>query len=94
LAPRRVGGLLEDAVRERGEEPPPDTGFVDEDGVTWELDPNDPDHPDYDLSEDAGYGRWEPLEQGQSRRQRIIVVVAMLLLAAFLVPVLIRFLFS
>ena len=80
-------------MRERGEEEGSDTGFVDEDGVTWELDPNDPSHPDYDLSEAAGYGRWEPLEQGQSRRQRIVIAVAILLLAAFLVPVLIRLLF-
>ena len=81
-------------MRERGEEEGSDTGFVDEDGVTWELDPNDPSHPDYDLSEAAGYGRWEPLEQGQSRRQRIIVAVTILILVALLVPVLIRFLFS
>jgi len=81
-------------VHERGEEDASDTGFVDEDGVTWELDPNDPSHPDYDLSEAAGYGRWEPLEEGQSRRQRIFVAVTVLLLAALLVPVLIRFLFS
>ena len=81
-------------MRERGEEPAPDTGFVDEDGVTWELDPNDPSHPDYDLSDAAGYGRWEPMEQGQSRRQRIIVAVTILLLIAVLVPVVIRFLFS
>lgn len=81
-------------MRERGEEEGSDTGFVDEDGVTWELDPNDPSHPDYDLSEAAGYGRWEPLEEGQSRRRQIIVAVTILLLAALLVPVLIRFLFS
>ena len=81
-------------MHERGEEEASDSGFVDEDGVTWELDPNDPSHPDYDLSDAAGYGRWEPPEQGQSRRQRIIVAVTILLLAALLVPVLIRFLFS
>ena len=80
-------------MRERGEEEGTDTGYVDEDGVTWELDPNDPSHPDYDLSEAAGYGRWEPLGQGQSRLQRIVVTVTILLLAALLVPVLIRFLF-
>ena len=80
-------------MRERGEEEASDAGFVDEEGVTWELDPNDPSHPDYDLSEAAGYGRWEPLEQGQSRRQRVIVAVTILLLMALLVPVLIRFLF-
>ena len=81
-------------MHERGEEEASDSGFVDEDGVTWELDPNDPSHPDYDLSDAAGYGRWEPLEQGQSRRQRILIIVAFLLLMALLVPVLIRFLFS
>jgi len=79
-------------VHERGEEEASDSGFVDEDGVTWELDPNDPSHPDYDLSDAAGYGHWEPLEQGQSRRQRIIVVVAILLLMAILLPLLVRFL--
>ena len=79
-------------MREPGEEPSPDTGFVDEDGVTWELDPNDPGHPDYDLSEAAGYGRWEPMEQWRSRRRWIIVVVAMLLLLAILLPLLVRFL--
>ena len=81
-------------MREQGEEEASDSGFVDEDGATWELDPNDPSHPDYDLSEDAGYGRWEPLEPGQSRRQPIIFAVTILLLAALLVPVLIRFLLS
>ena len=80
-------------MNERGEEQGSDTGFVDEDGVTWELDPNDPSHPDYDLSEAAGYGRWEPLERWQSQRRRIIVVVCILLLMALLAPVLIRFLF-
>ena len=81
-------------MHERGEEEASDTGFVDEDGATWELDPNDPSHPDYDLSDAAGYGRWEPLERGQSRRQRVIFAVTILLLMALLVPVLIRFLFS
>lgn len=81
-------------MHERGEEEASDSGFVDEDGVTWELDPNDPSHPDYDLSDSVGYGGWEPLEQGQSRRQRIIVAVAILLLGAILVPLLVRFLFG
>jgi len=81
-------------VHERGEEETSDSGFVDEDGVTWELDPNDPSHPDYDLSDAAGYGRWEPLEQGQSRRQRILVAVSILLLAAIVLPLLVRFLFG
>ena len=85
-------------MRERGEEQATDTGFVDEDRVTWELDPNDPGHPDYDLSEAAGYGGWEPIERSQSRRQQIIIGVTVLLLLALLGPVLlgpvlIRFLF-
>jgi len=81
-------------VRERGEEEASDTGFVDEEGVTWELDPNDPGHPDYDLSEAAGYGRWEPMERWQSRRQQIIVAVAILMVVALLVPAAIWLLFS
>ena len=30
----------------------------------WELDPNDPTHPDHDLSEDAGYAGWAAVIQG------------------------------
>ncbi|MDP2949571.1 MAG: hypothetical protein Q8P22_08555, partial [Chloroflexota bacterium] len=66
--------------RQRGEEGESDregsdTGFVDEEGTTWELDPNDPSHPDYDLSEAAGYGGWEPAEGSSSVWRRVVVVV-------------------
>jgi len=78
--------------REREEEQAPDTGFVDEDGTTWELDPTDPSHPDYDLSEAAGYGAWEPTEKRSSWLRRVLVVVSILIILGMLLPALIRIL--
>ncbi len=84
--------------RQRGEEGESnregsDTGFVDEEGTTWELDPNDPSHPDYDLSEAAGYGGWEPAEGSSPVWRRVVVVVSLLLAMALVLPPLIRLLF-
>ena len=78
--------------RERDEEEGPDTGFVDEDGTTWELDPTDPSHPDYDLSEAAGYGTWEPTEKRSPWLRRVLVVVSILIILGMLLPALIRIL--
>jgi len=78
--------------REREEEQAPDTGFVDEDGTTWELDPTDPSHPDYDLSEAAGYGTWEPTEKRSPWLRRTLVVVSILIILGMLLPALIRIL--
>ena len=78
--------------REREEEQAPDTGFVDEDGTTWELDPTDPSHPDYDLSEAAGYGTWEPTEKRSPWLRRALVVVSILIVLGMLLPALIRIL--
>jgi hypothetical protein len=79
--------------RERDEEEAPDTGFVDEDGTTWELDPTDPRHPDYDLSEAAGYGAWEPAEKPSPWLRRTLVVLAILAILGMLLPALIQLLF-
>ena len=84
--------------RQRGEEGESDregsdTGFVDEEGTTWELDPNDPSHPDYDLSEAAGYGGWEPAEGSRTVWRQVVVVVSLLLVMALILPPLIRLLF-
>jgi len=84
--------------RQRGEEgegggEASDTRPVDEEGTTWELDPNDPRHPDYDLSEAAGYGRYEPAEGASPVWRRVIVVVSLLLVMALVLPPLIRLLF-
>ncbi|MGQ9572750.1 MAG: hypothetical protein ACUVV3_06140 [Dehalococcoidia bacterium] len=79
--------------RQRDEEEAPDTGFVDEDGTLWELDPNDPRHPDYDLSEAAGYGAWEPAEQPNPWLRRMLVLLAVLAILGMTLPLLIRLLF-
>ncbi len=63
-------------------------GYDDEgepEGEGWELDPNDPTHPDFDLSE-AGYYGVEP-ERGTNYVWRaLVVVVLVLLLLALLGP--------
>jgi hypothetical protein len=79
---------------EREEERTPDTGFVDEDGTTWELDPSDPSHPDYDLSEAAGYGAWEPAEKPSPWLRRALVVLSMLAILGMILPALIWLLFD
>ncbi len=78
--------------RQREEEGAPDTGFVDEDGTTWELDPSDPGHPDHDLSEAAGYGAWEPAEKPSPWLRRILLILSILVILGMLVPTLIRIL--
>ena len=80
--------------REREEEETPDTGFVDEDGTRWELDPTDPRHPDYDLSEAAGYGAREPAEKPSPWLRRALVVLSLLAILGMLLPTLIRLLFG
>ena len=80
--------------RERDEEGAPDTGFVDEDGTTWELDPSDPSHPDHDLSEAAGYGAWEPAKKPSPWLRRALVVLSLLAALGLILPALIRLLFS
>ena len=79
---------------EREEEETPDTGFVDEDGARWELDPTDPRHPDYDLSEAAGYGAREPAEKPSPWLRRMLVVLSLLAILGMLLPALIRLLFG
>jgi hypothetical protein len=64
---------------------------VDEDeegepeGEGWELDPNDPDHPDFDLSE-AGYPGVEPERRPWLLPPALILLVTVLLVAALLAP--------
>ena len=56
-------------------------------GEGWELDPNDPSHPDFDLSEAGYYG----VEQKDTRpwylSQTFLVIVTIVVLASFLLPV-------
>jgi hypothetical protein len=55
----------------------------------WELDPNDPTHTDYDLSDAHGYGNWEPPGTPLLARQTIVLVIVLLVVAALiLIPLL------
>lgn len=80
--------------RQREEEEAPDTGFTDEDGTTWELDPSDPSHPDHDLSEAAGYGAWEPAEKPSPWLRRVLLALSILAVLGMTVPALLRLLFG
>ncbi len=55
----------------------------------WELDPNDPTHPDHDLSESASY-MWDPPPKPLYLRRGVILVVTVLVILGLLLPVLAR----
>lgn len=62
-------------------------GYYEEDGdEEWEE--LDPDDPDYDLSEEAGYADWEPPERSFFLPQWVILAVSLLLILALLLPAL------
>ncbi len=72
-----------------------DEGDIDLEGESgWELDPNDPAHPDFDLSEAAGYSDWEPKRAPGTLWRPILVVVSVLIILALILPPLIRFLYG
>jgi hypothetical protein len=85
---------------ERDAEDAADTGFSDEDDTApegespWELDPNDPAHPDFDLSEAAGYSAPEPAPATGTLWRPFLVLVSVLLILALILPPLIRFLYD
>lgn len=56
----------------------------------WELDPNDPSHPDHDLSESAGWSGWEPSPKPFLGRNGVILFVAVVVIAAITIPVLLQ----
>ncbi len=55
----------------------------------WELDPNDPTHPDHDLSESASYA-WYPPDKPFYLRRGVILAVTILIIIGLLIPVLAR----
>ena len=71
---------------------PPDEEEDEEEELEgeWELDPNDPTHPDYDLSESAGYAGWEPSPKPIFLWRGVVVVLTLLLVAALVIPLLLR----
>lgn len=50
----------------------------------WELDPNDPSHPDHDLSIAHGYGDWEPAPTTFLARHTVVVVICIIVIGAML----------
>ena len=56
----------------------------------WELDPNDPTHPDHDLSDTAGYADWEPPSKPVLLRRGMVLLVTMLIIMGLLIPLLLR----
>ena len=68
-----------------------DEDFVEEEELEgeWELDPNDPTHPDHDLSESASYA-WYPPDKPFYLRRGVILAVTILIIIGLLIPVLAR----
>ena len=56
----------------------------------WELDPNDPTHPDHDLSDDAGYAGWEATPRPPLIRRGVVLLITVLVIIGLVVPMLIR----
>ena len=56
----------------------------------WELDPNDPSHPDYDLSVDAGYAGWEATPRPPLIRRGVVLLVTALVIIGLVAPILLR----
>ncbi len=56
----------------------------------WELDPNDPTHPDHDLSTDAGYADWAPAEKPILLRRGTVILISVLVILGLLIPLLVR----
>jgi hypothetical protein len=56
----------------------------------WELDPNEPTHPDYDLSDSAGYADWEPSTKPVLLRRGMVLLLTILVLVGLLIPLLVR----
>jgi hypothetical protein len=52
----------------------------------WELDPNDPTHPDFDLSLAHGYANWEPAPKPLLARRGVLLLLVALIILGLLVP--------
>jgi hypothetical protein len=79
-------------ARWRGDDPEEELLEEEEEelGGEWELDPNDPTHPDYDLSESAGYGSWEPAPKPLLLRRGVVLLLTLLVIIGLMIPILAR----
>ncbi len=67
-----------------------DEDFEEELEGEWELDPGDPEHPDFDLSESAGDWAWRPQKSAIVLRRGFVFFVSILLIIVMLIPLFIR----
>ena len=67
-----------------------DEDFEGEPGSEWELDPGDPEHPDFDLSEAAGDWAWQPQKSSIVLRRGFVFFVSLLLIVVILIPLFVR----
>jgi hypothetical protein len=74
--------------RWQGNEPADEEAAIDE-GV-WELDPNDPTHPDFDLSEAHGYDNWQPEPKPLLLRRGVVLLITALVIIGLLLPIVLR----
>ena len=51
----------------------------------WELDPNDPTHPDHDLSLAHGYANWEPAPKMLLAQPGVVLVLTVVVIIALFV---------
>ena len=70
-----------------------ETEEEEEDLEGLELDPNDPTHPDYDLSDAAGYAEWEPSPKPVLLWRGVVLVVSLLIITGLFLSLLLRVLF-
>ena len=64
-----------------GPEQEPDDELADGE---WELDPNDPTHPDHDLSIAHGYADWEPAATTFLARRSVVAAICIIVIIAML----------
>jgi len=76
------------------ERPRDDDAWPDEedepDEGEWELDPNEPTHPDHDLSVAAGYEGWEPEPKPILLRRGVILLFTGLVIIGLILPFIVR----
>jgi hypothetical protein len=62
-----------------------DEGLEEEVEGEWELDPNDPTHPDHDLSESAGYANWEPSPEPWLTQRNVLIAITVLIVVCIVI---------
>jgi hypothetical protein len=59
---------------------------IEDEGGQWELDPTDPSHPDFDLSEAAEHSDWEQRRGLLPLRRWVILLVTIVIIITLFWP--------